>query len=65
LHVVYDLQKRYPNSANLDFYKPQIEKLRANLGIAQRELKGVKIINSNYTSLKDLLKRFAGKECAY
>lgn len=61
LHAVYDLQKRYPNSANLDFYKPQIEKLRANLESAQHEFKGGKIINSNYNSLNDLLKRFEGK----
>lgn len=61
LHAVYDLQKRYPNSANMEFYKPQIEKLRANLYAAQNEFKGAKIINSNYNSLNDLLKRFEGK----
>lgn len=61
LHAVYDLQKKYPNSVNMDFYKPQIEKLRANLEIAQKEFKGGKIINSNYNSLNDLLKRFEGK----
>lgn len=61
LHAVYDLQKKYPNSANMAFYKPQIEKLRANLETAQQEFKGGKIINSNYNSLNDLLKRFEGK----
>ncbi|HPW62282.1 MAG TPA: TlpA disulfide reductase family protein [Cyclobacteriaceae bacterium] len=61
LHAVYDLQKKYPNSVNMDFYKPQIEKLRANLETAQREFKGGKIINSNYNSLNDLLKHFEGK----
>ena len=61
LIAVYDLQKKYPNSANLGFYKPQIEKLRANLEIAQHEFKGGKIINSNYNLLNDLLKRFEGK----
>jgi len=55
------LQKKYPNSANMDYYKPQIENLRKNLETAQHEFKGGKIINSNYNSLNDLLKRFVGK----
>jgi thiol-disulfide isomerase/thioredoxin len=61
LHAVYDLQRKYPKSAHLEFYKPQIEKLEANLETSQREFGNGKIISSNYTSLKDLLKRFEGK----
>jgi len=61
LHSVYALQKKYPKSANMDFYKPKIEKLKANLESSQHEFESGKIISSNYGSLKDLLKRFEGK----
>lgn len=61
LHSVYALQKKYPKSANMDFYKPRIEKLKTSLEASQHEFERGKIINSNYTSLKDLLKRFEGK----
>jgi len=61
LHSVYALQKKYPKSAHMDFYKPRIEKLKASLEASQLEFENGKIISSNYGSLKDLLKRFEGK----
>lgn len=61
LHAVYDLQAKYPKSVNLDFYKPRIEKLKANLESAQKTFDEGKIIEPNYNSFDNLIKRFEGK----
>jgi thiol-disulfide isomerase/thioredoxin len=61
LHAVYDLQAKHPHSANLDFYKPQIEKLKKSLVAAQRSFDDGTIIKGRYNSFAQLLKRFEGK----
>jgi thiol-disulfide isomerase/thioredoxin len=61
LHAVYDLQAKYPRSANLEFYKPQIEKLKASLEAGKKTFDAGRIIEANYSSFNNLLKRFEGK----
>lgn len=61
LHSVYDLQAKYPDSKNLEFYAPQIEKLRASLAASQQPFGKARIIGANYDSFGDLIKRFEGE----
>ncbi len=61
LQSVYALQAKYPKSANLDFYKPQIEKLKTSLEASHQEFEKGKIIGTNYHSFNNLMKRFNGK----
>jgi|GEM_PF-930101 len=61
LHAAYDIQNKHPASINLEFYKEKIEKLRANLEVSAQDFKGSRIIQANYDSFNDLIKRFEGK----
>jgi thiol-disulfide isomerase/thioredoxin len=58
---VYALQAKHPKSGNLDFYEPQIAKLKASLEASHQEFEKGKIIGTNYHSFNNLLKRFDGK----
>lgn len=60
LHAVYDLQAKYPESAHLEFYKANVEKLRSGLAVSKRDFDDAKVIRSSYDSFDDLLKCFAG-----
>lgn len=61
LQAMYAMQAKYPKSANLDYYKPQIEKLKTNLETAQQGFDEGKIISANLNSFQSLIKRFEGK----
>ncbi len=61
LHAVYDLQTKYPTSTHFDFYKEKIEKLRNSLETSSQDFRNAKIIQANYNSFDNLLKRFEGK----
>lgn len=61
LHAVYELQAKYPNSANLEFYTPHIEKLKASLAASLQPFGKAKIIGVSFKSFDDLIRRFEGK----
>ncbi|MGK7390045.1 MAG: TlpA family protein disulfide reductase [Candidatus Cyclobacteriaceae bacterium M2_1C_046] len=61
LNSVYEYQRKYPESKHLDYFKPQIEKLEQYVRKASEDFNKAKVIETNYTSLSDLLEEFKGQ----
>ena len=61
LHAVYTLQTKYPQSENLRFFAPHIEKLQKSLEVSATEYPDARIIGANISSFDKLVKRFEGK----
>lgn len=61
LHAVNELKREYPNSQHLDYFEPQIQKLKAYLKSASTEYDKGKFIETNYLKFEDLLHVFKGQ----
>ncbi len=61
LNVVYDLDSKYTDSQNIEFFKPKIEKLKTYLNESEKQFDKAKIINSRHNTFASLLNKFEGK----
>ncbi len=60
LNAVNELEQQYPGSANLEYFKPQIEKLRNYIKSSYEDFNKAEIIEKNYTSFRDVMGLFKG-----
>jgi thiol-disulfide isomerase/thioredoxin len=61
LEAVYEMQRRYPNSKNMEHFTPQIEKLKDYLDQSHQNFNEADVIRSKYSSFDELLKKLKGK----
>lgn len=61
LNAVKEIKAKYPNSAHLTHFNPQIDKLKAYLEVSSLKYDKAKIIETNYIHFRDLLDTFKGQ----
>ncbi|MEM1406103.1 MAG: redoxin family protein [Bacteroidota bacterium] len=60
LNTFYELQKIYPDSPNLAYFEPQIEKLKEFIDKSTKDFVDGQIVKTNYSSFEDLIGEFKG-----
>lgn len=61
LNVVYDVESKYPDSENMAFFKPKVEKLKNYLKESEKQFDKAKIITSKHNTFASLIEKFEGR----
>lgn len=61
LNAIYSLEEEHKSSQHLQFYQPQIDKLKAYVQSQNKTFDKAKIINKNHTTFASILNDFKGK----